>query len=435
MVLSAVLAPSRVNAQPSPADRQREDLRVAREGYVLKTRAMSPAAREKALVLLDEATAHAGELNRDALHLRLLEIVALADNAHDVVTFARESARPDVRMPYRVTWFSDGVVLMRTLGDLWDLAGGRIEAIDGIPVEVMYERLARFAGGVEAQRKLALSLMLESPSLLHEAGLAELPDRLALDIRLPGNRLVHRTIRAVSSGGIPRGFGPERLLSPEPAGTTERNWTPAIGRDAAPLAFLDGNRYFRMAPLRSGSTLYVQFRINMSYGGQDIDEFQARVLSTIASDRPKDLVLDLRFDTGGDLESSLPFMKSLPSRVPGKVYVLISRYTFSAGIVSAAAVKQAGGARTVVVGESPGDRLRFWSEGDTTCLPDSGFCLRYTDGLFDMEKGCAGEDGCFGDEFGVRVPNLTPEIAAPLTGADYLRGTDRAMEAVLARLR
>lgn len=424
-----------LHAQANPVDRQREDLRIAREGYVLRTRALSPAAREKALALLDDAVAHAGALNRDALHLRLLEIVALADNAHDGVTFARESARPDVRMPYRVTWFPDGVVLMRTLGDLWDLAGARIEAIDGLPIEVVYERLAHYAGGVEPQRKLALALLLESPGLLHEAGLAELPDRLTLELRLPGNRRLQRTIRAVSSGGIPRGVGPERLLSPEPAGTTERNWTPAISRDAAPLALLDGNRFFRMAPLRSGAALYVQFRSNVTSGGQDIDDFQAQVLATIAADHPRDLVLDLRFDTGGDLEATLPFMQSLPSRVPGRVYVLVSRYTFSAGIVSAAAVKQAGGSRTVIVGEAPGDRLRFWSEGDAVCLPDSGFCLRYTDGLFDLAKGCADEDGCYGDLFKVKVGSLAPEIPAPITAADYLAGTDRAMDAVLARLR
>lgn len=420
---------------PTAAERQREDLRIAREAYVLKTRAMTPAARERARALLDDAAEHAGALIKDEFHLRLLEVVALADNGHDVLTFARESARPDVRMPYRVTWFPDGVVLMRTLGDLWDLAGARIEAIDGLPVEVVYERLARYAGGVESQRKLALSLLLESPGLLHAAGLAELPDRLTLDLKLPGNRMVHRTIRAVSNGGIPRGFGPERLLSPEPAGTSERNWTPAISRDAAPLAFLDGNRYFRTAPLLSGAALYVQFRINFTYGGQDIDEFQSKVLAAIAADHPKDLVLDLRFDTGGDLQSTLPFMRALPSRVPGRVYVLISRYTFSAGIVSAAAVKKAGGARTVIVGEAPGDRLRFWSEGDTACLPESGFCLRYTDGLFDLAKGCAGEAGCYGDEFDVNVGSLAPEIAAPLMASDYLAGTDRAMDAVLARLR
>ncbi|MGC4085141.1 MAG: hypothetical protein QM736_24245 [Vicinamibacterales bacterium] len=290
-----------------------------------------------------------------------------------------------------------------------DLAGSTIEAIDGTPVPVLYERLARFAGGVEAQRKLALSLLLESPGLLHAAGLAQLPDRLTLQVRLPGNRFVERTIRAVSGQVVPRGFGAERLLSPVPTGTSERNWTPAISLEQAPLALLDGNTYFRHAPLLNGAALYVQFRLNTSFAGQDIDTFQQQVLAAIDTQHPKDVVLDLRFDTGGDLESTLPFMRTLPGRVPGKVYVLISRYTFSAGIVSAAVVKKAGGAKVVLVGEPVGDRPRFWSEGDSSCLPHSGFCLHYTDGLFDLAKGCRNEDGCYGDQFDATVGRLDPE--------------------------
>ncbi|MEQ1729878.1 MAG: peptidase S41, partial [Vicinamibacterales bacterium] len=130
----------------------------------------------------------------------------------------------------------------------------------------------------------------------------------------------------------------------------------------------------------------------------------------------------------------LPFMRGLPDRVPGKVYVLMSHYTFSAGIVSAAAVKKAGGEKVVIVGESPGDRLRFWSEGGNACLPGSGFCLHYTDGLFDLEHGCEGTPGCYGDQFDVEVGRLEPEIVAPLTAADYLAARDSAVETVLANL-
>ena len=104
-------------------------------------------------------------------------------------------------------------------------------------------------------------------------------------------------------------------------------------------------------------------------------------------------------------------------------------------LVSAAAVKKAGGNKVVIVGEAPGDRLRFWSEGGNACLPNSGFCLHYTDGLFDMVKGCTGTSGCYGDQFDVNVGSLRPEINAPLTTGDYLAGRDRALDIVLEHLR
>jgi hypothetical protein len=79
--------------------------------------------------------------------------------------------------------------------------------------------------------------------------------------------------------------------------------------------------------------------------------------------------------------------------------------------------------------------MRFWSEGGNACLADSGFCLRFTSGLIDLRKGCAGEPDCYGDQFDVTVGSLDPDIAAPLTAADYLARRDRALDAVLDRVK
>lgn len=417
-----------------PADRMLEDLAVVRDGYVAKTRAYTPQNRARAMAMVADAEARASTLSRSDLHLRLLEIAALADNGHDALSFANDAARPARRMPYRVAWFPDGLLIVRATGAARDLAGARIEAIDGVPTPQLYARLSRFAGGVEPHRRLTLGLLLESPELLHAAGLARADDGLTLEVQLPGRGREQRTIAAIDGATIPRGFGVERLLSPDPVGPAEENWTFALGGATAPLSLREGNSYFRLEPLLEGSVLYVQFRINFSYAGQDIGRFQERVISSIGLHHPTDLILDLRFDTGGDLQSTLAFMKSLPSRVPARVYVLISRYTFSAGLVSAAAVKQADRERVVLVGEQVGDRLRFWSEGGNACLPNAGFCLHYTDGLFDLAKGCRYDAGCYGDQFGVTVDHLDPAVAAPLTAADYLAGRDRAMELVLSQL-
>lgn len=434
LAVAAALAVTLAAQDRSVADQRRQDLNLVRYQYVMKTRAMSPVARERALALLDEADARAATLSKPALHVRLLEVVGLADNGHDTVTFGSDSARPDLRMPYRVGWFADGLVILRATGAAADLAGGRIETIDGLTPAELYQRLAPLAGGVESQRKLSLGLVLESPQLLFTAKAARQADRLSLRVRMPDRSVVERTLQAISGRDVPRGFGNERLLAPDAVTASESAWRPALTPDAVPLAYRNGNEYFRLESLLGGSVLYVQFRVNSSFAGQDIEAFQRRVLAAIQLQTPTDVILDLRFDTGGDLQSTLPFMRSLPERVPGKVYVLMSHYTFSAGIVSAAAVKKAGGEKVVLVGEAPGDRLRFWSEGGNTCLPGAGLCLHYTDGLIDLEQGCTGTPGCYGDRFDVEVGRLEPEIGAPLTAADYLAARDTAMEMVLANL-
>ncbi len=434
LVLAVGLAAPLAAQERSAADLRRQDLNVVRYQYVMKTRAMTPAARERALALLDDADARAATLSKPALHVRLLEVVGLADNGHDTLTFGSAAARPDLRMPYRVAWFADSLVIVRATGTTTDLAGGRIEAIDGLTLVELYQRLAPLAGGVESQRKLSLGLVLESPQLLFAAKVARQADRLSLRVRMPDRTIIARTVQAIAGRDVPRESGAERLLSPDPVSSAERVWTPALTPDTAPLAFRNGNDNVRLESLLGGTVLYVQFRLNVSVASQEIDAFQRRVLAAIQLQTPSDVILDLRFDAGGDLQRTLPFMRSLPDRVPGKVYVLMSHYTFSAGIVSAAAVKKAGAEKVVLVGEAPGDRLRFWSEGGTTCLPGSGFCLHYTDGLFNLEHGCEGTTGCYGDQFDVEVGGLEPDIVAPLIAADYLASRDSALEIVLANL-
>ncbi|MEQ1730671.1 MAG: hypothetical protein ABL982_20065, partial [Vicinamibacterales bacterium] len=282
------------------ADLRRKDLDIVRYQYVMKTRAMTPAARERALALLDDAAATAATLSKPALHLRLLEVVGLADNGHDTLTYGSDAARPDLRMPYRVAWFPDGLVIVRATGVASDLAGGRIEALDGLTPAELYQRLAPLAGGVESQRKLSLGLVLESPQLLFAAKVARQADRLALRVRMPDGSAIERTVQAMAGRDVPRGFGAEGLLAPDPVSSDERTWKPALPPDTVPLAYRHGNDYFRLESLLGGSVLYVQFRINVSVAGQDIGAFQRRVLAALQLQTPSDLILDLRFDTSGD---------------------------------------------------------------------------------------------------------------------------------------
>jgi hypothetical protein len=117
--------------------------------------------------------------------------------------------------------------------------------------------------------------------------------------------------------------------------------------------------------------------------------------------------------------------------------VIVGRYTYSAGIGSAAILLNAAGERGMLVGEDVSDRPRFYSEGDTICAPNSGFCVRYTDGLYDHAVGCAGQDRCRPENrrFNLVVGSLRPTLYAPTTWSSYLAKRDPAMEAIRAALR
>ncbi len=123
-------------------------------------------------------------------------------------------------------------------------------------------------------------------------------------------------------------------------------------------------------------------------------------------------------------------MRTIAERVPGRTFVIIGPYTFSAGIASLAALAHDGGARVTIVGEPVGDRSHWWSERETFCLPYSMACLNRQVGKWDVVNGCAGQRYCYGDQFDLRVTSLQPGLPAPLTVADWRAGRDPAMEAI-----
>jgi hypothetical protein len=168
--------------------------------------------------------------------------------------------------------------------------------------------------------------------------------------------------------------------------------------------------------------------------GHEIAPFVKRVRDEIEMTHPKNLILDLRFDIGGNIDETRDLACAMAANVRGRIYVLIGPYTFSAGIVMAAATKHDGGDRVTIVGDNVGDRLRWWSEGKTVCLPNSRYCLHVTTGLWDLIHGCAGDPDCYGDKLDARVDSLEPQLRAPLTAVAWLAGRDPGMEAIKADL-
>ena len=80
----------------------------------------------------------------------------------------------------------------------------------------------------------------------------------------------------------------------------------------------------------------------------------------------KHMIVDLRFNPGGDLFNTILFSRALPRLVPrdGRVFVLVGRATSSVAISTAAMLKGSGGDKVTLIGEDMGDDSRFWVEAN-----------------------------------------------------------------------
>jgi hypothetical protein len=407
-----------------------DDLERAKSDYVLKSKAFSSDARGQAVRFIDTIAATTDGMTREQFLLSVLRIAAFADNGHDTEGDAGDAWWPQARLPVRMLWFRDAWAVARADAANADLLGARVLSIDDHPPGEVFRRLRGLCGGLDTYRRWNLEAIVEKEGLLHAAGVARHADRLSLALQLADGRRIHRTLKFVPTGALPEGQIAERVWSPAPwPGEAAKGWQ-AFASKPTPLYLQDGAHLFRVVRMPELDALFIQMRVHFDMDGETVADFRKRVDEAIDGYHPRHLIVDLRFDTGGDIDSTRDWQRALPARVPGRIYVLVGSYTFSAGIVSAAAFKHDAPQQVRLVGEGVGDRLRWWSEGGNVCLPDSHYCLHLTTGLWDLVHGCAERAECYGDKYDVRVADLVPDLDAPLTLTSWVSGRDPGMEAI-----
>jgi hypothetical protein len=416
------------------AEARRADFAALRDDYVQKGRAFTPETRRAALDYLAALEPRADALTNAEFLIAVAKTTALADNGHDS-WHPGDGAWLPKRAPLRFFWFPDALVIARAAPAEQDLLGARVTAIDGRSVDELFTRLRPLAGGIDDYRRWNLTLYPERAELLHALGLAASPDRLTLSLILRDGTAVTREIGMLPRDAAPHGAAPGRLLSGPPYGNeSQYGWTGVPARANEPLYLQDPDRLFRLVDLPTIGATYLQFRSHYGTDAEPIEDFVRSAREQLAKTKPEHLIVDLRFDGGGNIDPTVDFFNGLAAAAPGRIYVILSRLTFSAGIVAAAFIEQSAGDRAMIVGEPVGDRLRFWSEGKAVCLPESKYCIQVTDGVWDLVNGCAQEPGCYGDAYHVKVPDLNPDLAAPLTAGSWFAGTDPAMTAIEAHL-
>lgn len=432
LVASLALAPIAFSADlPQRRAAQLEDLRFVRAEYVDKTGASSPAARAAARRYIAKLEQRAGSLSDDEFAVATMRIAAFARNAHDSFDFGDGAALPAKRLPMRFLWFGDALIVARAGPDFANLLGAKVERIEGLAPADLLARLESVSGGIETYRRWNAGWIIEN-GYLHALGLARSNEKLRLTLRLRDGRRMVRTVDFQPRDSLPSGVHAPRLWSALPyPDEVAHGWRAATEPTRDPLYLQEPEELYRMTRINPIDALYVQFRANDD-DAHAIQAFVTGVRKRVEDDHPANLILDLRFDVGGNCDYTRELMRWLPEHIAGRLFVLLGPYTFSAGIVNVAAIKHDGGDRVILVGDLVGDSLRWWSEGHPQCMPNSHLCLRPASRLWDLVNGCAGVSACYGDKYDIRVATLDPAHSAPLTSADWLAGRDRGMEAIMA---
>ncbi|TIR89517.1 hypothetical protein, partial [Mesorhizobium sp.] len=241
-------------------DAQVEDLKVFRRDFLDVDRSYSSAARVEAASRLQALETAAGPTDATVFAVDLCQIAALADNGHTTCKLPRANGVAMSLLPIDGAFYVIAASPQNS-----DLLGSRLAGIDGHPAAEVSSALRSLHGGVAAWRDIEATDAIVRPDLLHALGLANAAGDATFRFQTPDGRIIDRKLR----------------------------W-----RDAPEL---DG--------------VVAEIRRNVDGKTGKIADFLAEVEAARVRLGRKNLVLDMRFNTGGNLMLTRDALSSWPSRV------------------------------------------------------------------------------------------------------------------------
>lgn len=416
---------------PAPQNRTErwgQDLDALAGRFASLDRSLSPGERTHFLEALNGIRSNLDKLSDAEVIMQMAAAIAIADEPHTRLLLVRNATELR-RLPIRVWWFQEGLYVIRSTPEYRDLLGCRIEDFDHVPTRQARDLVGRAFAGNPSWRDYLTTYTLTSPEALRGLGVARQLEKVEIGIsgcRGAGRRTIRpmplaRSDRTVESWWdlSPRRESPHGITA-HVLGENERGLPLYLRNPTA-------NYVFEYLP-RSG-VLYFQFNRSDHARDENLAAFGKRLASEIETRRPRALVLDVRFNTGGNSSLSQDVFRQLnrqTANIPR--YIITGRTTFSAGL-SAMAQFLSGGPATIV-GELPGDDIDHWSEGGYVRLPNSGFEVDFQTVFHSYSRApCPRDISCVD----MAVGSIEPDVPVNLSWKDYLARRDPALDTVLAR--
>lgn len=420
---------------PMTAENRTKDIAAFRELFMAKDKSFSDAARAEAETRLAKLEKSVTTVTQAQFDLELARIVALADNGHTHYVLGSIS-RYYNRVPVRLAVFGEDFYVVRAVEGQSDLLGAKLVGIDGHSAKELREAGRSLWGGEAGFRDRFSFNLLESPELLHAISLAAVDASATYKFETKSGSVERKLAGDPESPKRPFSQ-PDKNLMPAKLPLEDATWKTALSAEQAPWSLVDAGKTFRWRAAPEIKAVVLDLRANQDVPDMKMADAIKMFEDAISKEKPTNLVLDMRFNGGGNLNTTRAFVKALPEKIPGRIFVLTSPLTFSAAISSVGYLEQQAPEKVTIVGEPVGDRLMFWAEGRGADLPNNRGMIGLATQRHDYAGGCKAYTDCHISVKAapIAVSSLKPDIAAPWMIEAYLAGRDPAMEAVAAALR
>jgi hypothetical protein len=322
---------------------------------------LSKATFDQEVNQLDRAL---DNLNRDEIFVGMDRIENSIGDGH---TYIRVPADAPI-FPVHFERFGQDYRLVSTqdIPGAREALGGRLVKIDDTQINRALELLLALTPADETQglRDVRATALLNDGMVLHGLGIT--PDRDTVRYVVLTDAGSEVTIEYHGETDQFRGAAVTDIF--------ETGWLRAVAHPA--LYLQQPDQGFWCAYLQASQTGYCDFR---SY--QDLKHTARALTDLMHHDDPKNLVIDLRLNAGGDFDKGIKYVVNPIRRMSrinrsGHLFVLIGPRTFSAAMANAAHFRQR--TKAILVGQPIGERPNSYQEAREMVLPNSRWVARYS---------------------------------------------------------
>jgi hypothetical protein len=335
--------------------------------------------------------------------------------------------------PIRLYEFSDGYFVTSAHRSVAELAGAEILEVGGRPVGEAASSARSLSGGDNDFHNKERLDHFSNAGLMKGLGYAQDDRSLQIKVRLHSGAVVTRNLTPQQSPEIDSTTAWRyRTEVSGPPFDEPQQWVSAYqGLSADAFLAVDESRPphlafrgpFNALALPDGDAYYIQVNVVTNTDEESLVSFFQRALGEVEAQRPKHLVLDLRYNFGGD-GSNVPrvvaeFLARRTDQPWDNLYVLTGRRTFSAAVLWVGGFLQYVVPLTLI-GEPPGAPLNTFGDTNSFYFDDTEFRVFISYERHEQDKS-------------TNIDEYIPiDVPAQFSFSDYAAGRDPALDPILA---
>lgn len=326
----------------------------------------------------------------------LMRVAALPGDAH--TTVQRWSGFH--RLPLRLERLADAFYVVAAEASLTEALGARLVAVGNVEAAALEAGATRLVSHEnDAWLRNQVPDLLVVTEVLQSLGATASPTGARVWLQQPSGPLLALDLEA-------------RSPSPPLIGLTTAAGLPT------PLREQRLNENYWMAPLEGSRAIYLQYN-RCQNGPEPFEAFADRVFRLLDGGGADRLIVDVRYNGGGNSDVDDPLISGLRGRsawrARGRVFCLMDSGTFSSAVWTANDLRGVG---ATLVGTPTGGKPNAYGNVQTLLLPNSRLAVSYSTRSFRIIEGSD-------------PASLAPAVTVEPTIEDLRAGRDPVLDAAL----